>query len=74
MIRVVVQTCEFGAAVHIGGSVEQSVKTFDIEAPELEAHLGEYEDAKRKASELGRPTYWHRTVAGIEIHPAKGKQ
>lgn len=67
MIRIVVQTCDCGMAVNIGGSVESSVKTFDVNLPELEAHLREYEEAQTRAKENKRPMYWHRSVIGAEV-------
>lgn len=69
MLRIVVQTCDCGMAANIGGSVESSVKTFDVDMPELEAHLREYEDAKERAKDTKLPTYWHRCVIGAEVLP-----
>ena len=69
MIRIVVQTCDCGMAVHVGGGVESSVKTFDVDLPQLEAHLREYESAKEKARQTKKPTYWHRCVIGVEVLP-----
>lgn len=42
-----------------------SVKTFDVELPEVESHLLEYQDAIHKSK--GYPIFWSRTVVGIEI-------
>ncbi len=71
MLRIVVQTSDCGMAAHVGGSVESSVKTFDVHLPELEEHLREYEDAKKISKETGAPTYWHRCVIGVEVLPDK---
>lgn len=61
MIRVVVQTNDAGMAANVGGSVHTTIRTFDIEAPELEAYLRE---------PMG--TYAHRQVLGVET-PSLGK-
>jgi hypothetical protein len=74
MIRIAVHTSDCGMAAHFGGSVESAVKTFDVDAPELEAHLREYEDAKQRAKETNVPTYWHRTVLGAEVLSETGGQ
>ena len=55
MIRVVVETCDAGMAANVGGSVHTSIRTFDIEAPELEKFL---------RANMG--TYGHRHVTGVE--------
>lgn len=65
MIRVAVQTSDAGMAVNVVGHVQMEVKTFDIEAPELERYLRDYEDARKR----GEATYWSRCVTGIEILP-----
>lgn len=57
MIRVLVRTNDNGAAVHVGGPVNISYRTFDVVAPALEAFLREYE----------APTYTHREVVGVEL-------
>jgi len=69
MLRIVVQTSDCGMAANIGGSVETTVKTFDVYLPELEAYLREYDDAKERAKETKLPMYWIRGVAGIEVLP-----
>lgn len=56
MIRVVVETCDAGMAANVGGSVHRSVRSFDIEAPEVEAFLAE------EMHSLS-----HRQVIGVEI-------
>ena len=56
MIRIVVQTQDFGAAAHCDGAkAVVSYDTFDIEAPELEAFLRqrrEYGSAQIIGAEL----------------------
>ena len=69
MIRVIVQTCDAGMAANVGGSVNEEFRTFDIEAPALEAHLREYVDAKKR----GETTYWHRNAVGVELLPEEPK-
>ena len=61
MIRVVVQTCDAGMAANVGGSVHSSIRTFDVEAPELERWL-------RQDSGV----YVHRQVTGVECIPDSG--
>ena len=56
MIRVVVETCDAGMAANVGGSVHRTLRTFDIEAPELEAFLRER-----------MYTTSHRQVIGVEL-------
>lgn len=60
MLRIVVETCDAGMAANVGGSVHRSVRTFDIEAPELEAFLGER-----------LPSTSHRQIVGVEVLEAK---
>ena len=55
MIRVIVRTDNAGMAANVGGSVETTFKTFDLELPDLELFLSE---------QLG--TYGQRQVIGIE--------
>jgi hypothetical protein len=38
-IRIIVREVETGAACNVGGPVNVSHKTFDIDAPQLEAYL-----------------------------------
>ena len=67
MLRIVVQTSDAGMAVNVGGHVEVEVKTFDINAPELEEFLREYADAQTKARNSTSSIYWSRSVIGVEI-------
>jgi len=66
MLRVVVETCDAGMAANVGGRVDCSVRTFDIEAPELEAYLREFTDAGKQGQ-----MYWHRRAVGVEVLPNK---
>lgn len=59
MIRLIVRAKDAGAAAHVGGPVDIDYRTFDVEAPALEAFL-------RGAD----PTaYTHRHVVGVEVLP-----
>jgi hypothetical protein len=44
MIRIVVQTNDAGMAANVGGDVLRGIRTFDIDAPALEAFLKRYEE------------------------------
>jgi hypothetical protein len=56
MLRVIVRETNVGAAANVGGPVTTKVKTFDIDAPALEAHLREKLDE-----------YISREAIGVEI-------
>ena len=58
MIRVVVQIADACMAANVGGPVMTWIKTFDIEAPELEQLL----------SSEGNP-YREQHVVGVEVIP-----
>lgn len=62
MLRIVVQTSDCGMAANIGGHVENTIRTFDIELPELEAYLREHSDK----TEMER-RYTARNVIGVEV-------
>lgn len=64
-LRVIVETCDAGMAANVGGSVHRTLRTFDIEAPELEAFLRE------RFSISPAPSYCHRQVIGVEVEAAK---
>lgn len=58
MLRVIVKDTDGGRACNVGGDVVVSYRTFDIAAPEVEAHLrnqGSYSDSQ---------------VVGVELLPA----
>ncbi len=61
-LRVIIRTEYADKAANVGGSVDVEWKTFDIEAPEVEAFLSQ------KLSSL---TY--RQVVGIEPNPPKAE-
>lgn len=58
-IRIIVQTTDRTAAANVGGPVDILVKTFDIEAPELEAFL--------HAPIKDNWAYVHRQIVGAEV-------
>ncbi len=59
MLRIIIRTEHNGAACHVQGAVsEHEFKTFDIDLPEIEKYLREFE--KRPNS------YSTREVIGIE--------
>jgi len=64
MLRIIVKDDNAGMALNVGGSVESSIKTFDVDLPELEKHLREFTDAEDKR-------YWARQVIGVEVLVAK---
>lgn len=51
MLRVIVRTSDTGAAAHVGGPVEVSVRTFDIEAADLEQFLRDGQCGKAGSEE-----------------------
>ena len=56
MIREVVQTSDAVMAANVGGPVQNRLRTFDVDLPELEAFLRE---------DLG--VYADRQVIGVEL-------
>jgi hypothetical protein len=56
-IRIIVRQSDEGAAMHVGGPVQTSHKTFDVDLPELEQFL--------RAE--GQPTYIRRELIGVEL-------
>jgi hypothetical protein len=48
-------------AANVGGTVERTVKTFDVDVPAVESYLREYADLP-KAN-----LYWHRQIVAVEI-------
>lgn len=61
MLRIITREQDSNDAAHIGGETEITYRTFDAEAPEVEAWL--------RQKDLG---YVSRTVIGIEL--VEGKQ
>lgn len=55
-IRIIVTTTDAGAAAHVGGPVHITHKTFDIEAPELEAFMAEQ-----------KRSFEYRCITGVEV-------
>lgn len=61
MLRIIVRTDDASMAVNVGGAVHTSFRTFEIDAPELEAFLRE---------PTGKNwSYAGRHVIGIELAP-----
>lgn len=58
-IRVIVQTCDANMAAHVGGPVDTTFATFDIDAPALESYL------------RYTPNPGLRQVIGVELRPAE---
>jgi hypothetical protein len=58
-IRVIIQTSDAGMAANVGGSVNTTYRTIDLEHPILEEFLA------RKMGDYG-----HRQVIGVEVVPA----
>jgi hypothetical protein len=56
MIRIIVQTDDASMAANVGGNVLTTMRTFDVELPELEEFL---RGADKK--------YMHRQAIGIEL-------
>jgi hypothetical protein len=72
MLRIIVQTSDCSMAANIGGHVENTVRTFDVDVPELESYLREHKDAPEP-----QRRYRSRDVIGIELlattHPRYGE-
>jgi hypothetical protein len=64
-LRIIVRTDDAGMASNVGGSVLSEFKTFDIDAPELEAFLREYTGRSKTGT-----CFWHRQVIGVDVLPA----
>lgn len=65
MIRIICQETNTGDAAHVGGPVHLSYKTFDVDAPELEAWLHQ--------PEAERSIYCMREPHGVEVLSVAGK-
>lgn len=59
MLRIIVRTDDASMAANVGGSVETTFATFDVEAPEVETFLSAKINHGVK--------YSHRQVVGIEV-------
>jgi hypothetical protein len=59
MLRIVTKQDNAGMAANCGGSVLSTLKTFDIELPEVEAYLKSFD----------KDTYSHVQVIGVEVLP-----
>lgn len=63
MIRVIVKTSEFGDAANIGGHVVETIKTFDIEAAEVEKYI----QAKNFGLNGIRDKWSNTSIIGVEL-------
>ena len=61
-LRVIVTTTDAEAAANVGGPVHVTHKTFDIEAPEVEAFMAEK-----------MHSYQYRAIVGVEVLQSKGQ-
>lgn len=62
MIRIIARSDDATMAANVGGSVETTWRTYDIECPELEMFLRRHEgDARHKLA--------HAQVIGVEVIP-----
>ena len=59
MIRIAVTVADAGMAANVGGPVQISLKTYDIECPEMESLLRE--------GARGNTGYMQAFVSGVEI-------
>jgi hypothetical protein len=57
VIRIVAKKDNAGMAANVGGSVISTIKTFDVEIPELELYL----------NSCGKDGYSHVQVVGVEV-------
>lgn len=58
MLRIIMVEADAGMAVNVGGPVEVSYRTFDVEIPELEKALRDKTNRYRQ-----------RSVCGVELLP-----
>lgn len=63
MLRIIICQTDCAAAANVGGPVEIEYRTFDIEAPEVEAYL---------RAEVG--SYARRQIVGTELRGAAPPQ
>lgn len=59
MIRLVVRTDDANQAAHVGGAVQVTYKTFDVELPEVEAFIDEVREKKWQ--------FTSRQIVGFEM-------
>jgi hypothetical protein len=62
-LRIIVCDVDSGYACNVGGPVAVNYRTFDIDAPEVEAFLREPSEKKW--------SYSQRTISGVEVLAAK---
>lgn len=58
-LRIIVCDVDSGNACNVGGPVEVKYRTFDIEAPEVEAFV-------REPKDFGW-SYYQRHISGVEV-------
>ena len=63
MLRLIIQTTDFGEAANVGGPVITRLRTIDVELPEVEKHLREFDDAKAN----GKTVWSNRQLIGVEV-------
>jgi hypothetical protein len=63
MLRIIVREDNFGMAAHVGGPVQTTFKTFDVELPECEQFILEFEGVSG--------CYVTRTISGVEVITGK---
>lgn len=74
MLRIIVRTVDYGRAANIGGSPVETLKTFDVSAPEVEAFMEEYRADIKKEQEHKRQIWWDRSIAGVEVLDRKEEE
>lgn len=65
MLRIICVENDYGAAANIGGPVDISHKTFDVECAAVEEWL----QARRLPKGSPGPSYANRSIAGVEVLP-----
>jgi hypothetical protein len=60
-LRIIVRTDDASMACNVDGAVVSDFKTFDVEAPEVEAHI----------RTMGSNTYRNCHIVGVEIMEPK---
>jgi hypothetical protein len=67
MIRIIVKDMDLTASIYAAGQPQTVVKSFDIEAPELEAYIREFRAIENDARASKSPLYASREIVGVEI-------
>ena len=53
MIRIVVHVSDAGMAAHVGGPVQTWIKSFEVDAPDLEAFMSSQDNPYREKHIVG---------------------